>query len=483
MAWQQFACAHCGTVFRFDDAPRPARCPSCRGLVRIPTGAGRWYYARGRQKVGPLGLDGLRGLAAVGRLSPADMVWQEDTVKWLPAGTVPGLFAVPVAVVAPRKRRLLPFALAALVLAAVTASVAFLTWRTSAPAAPRAGQPVEVVRAEPAREKLPAPKEAEPLPPPAELPEPPAPKPPDPPPSKPAEPEPAPPAPVALRSERAILSPADEPSALTVRERAVARVNAYRAQAGLEPVLLDPGLTSGCQAHCEYLARNAGHPSTVGLGGHDEDASLPGYSEEGRRAGRASVLAWGDVEPLAALDGWMATLYHRVPILDPSLKRIGFGHARRGGGWVTALDVLRGREPGPAAGVVLYPAPDQTRVPLTLSANEEPDPIPQAKARRAGFPVTATFPAGATLTQMSFALHDDAGRDVPVWFSSPEKPANPAFAQHQGTTVCLIARKPLRPGTTYTVRGAGQVDGQPWSRAWSFATGQGTAGERGASAP
>jgi hypothetical protein len=167
----------------------------------------------------------------------------------------------------------------------------------------------------------------------------------------------------------------------------------------------------------------------------------------------------------------MATLYHRVPILDPHLKRIGFGHARRRGGWVTALDVIRGKECGPAAAVVLYPAPNQTGVPHTFRANEVPDPIPQATDRRAGFPITASFPAGATLTQMAFTLKDGSGQEVPVWFSSPEKPANPQFAAHQGTTVCLIAKQPLQPGTTYTVRGTGQVDGKPWSREWSFTTG------------
>jgi uncharacterized protein YkwD len=467
MSWQEYACAHCGKAFQFAAGAQPqqARCPSCRGLVNIPPAAGRWYYASGRQRLGPLTLDGLRGLASAGRLAPADMVLQEGTFKWLAAGSVPGLFAVPVVVVKPRKRRLHPFAAAAVVLAAVAGTVALLTWRTNEPAVHRARQGAETAHAEPAREKLHAPTEVEPLAPPAD---PPAPKPPDPPVSKPAEPKP--PAPVPARVERALLDPAD-PAAMAAR--ALARVNAYRVQAGLESVILDLDLAHACRAHCEFLARNAGHPSTAGLGVHDEDPALPGYTDEGRRAGKASVIAWGDVEPLAAIDDWMATLYHRVPILDPQLKRIGFGHARRGSGWVTALDVLHGKEPGPAAGVVLYPAPDQIGVPLTFPANEEPNPIPHAKDRRAGFPITATFPANATLAQMAFSLTDDSGQGVAVWFSSPEQPANPQFVPHQGTTVCLIAHQPLRPDTTYTVRGAGHVDGQPWAREWSFTTGKG----------
>src|SRR5262249_43430098 len=109
-----------------------------------------------------------------------------------------------------------------------------------------------------------------------------------------------------------------------VLAKVLAKVNDYRALAGLAPVALDPELSKGCQAHCAYIARNAEHPSTRGLGAHDEVPGLPGFSADGRRAGRASVIAWGGIDAESATDGWMATLYHRVPMLQPNLKRVGF---------------------------------------------------------------------------------------------------------------------------------------------------------------
>ena len=43
----------------------------------------------------------------------------------------------------------------------------------------------------------------------------------------------------------------------------------------------------------------------------------------------------------------MATLYHRVPILEPNLKAIGFGCVRgRRQGWATVMNVTRGRDKG-----------------------------------------------------------------------------------------------------------------------------------------
>jgi uncharacterized protein YkwD len=256
--------------------------------------------------------------------------------------------------------------------------------------------------------------------------------------------------------------------------RLVEAVNVYRRRAGLAPVRLDPELSRGCVAHAEYLARNVDQPATQGLGGHEEDAALPGYSEEGRRAGKSAVIAIGGVDPVRAVDGWMATLYHRTPLLNPRLERVGLGCARSGGlDWVTVLDVIHGK--GAAAGkdVVVYPVDGQAGVPLAFAGPEEPNPIPEGRDGRAGYPVTATFADRERLTGVTGRLTDESGREVPAWLSSPERPANPRFAQFQGPTACVIARAPLRPGTTYRVELAGGTGEAAWARKWSFTTGSG----------
>jgi uncharacterized protein YkwD len=253
-------------------------------------------------------------------------------------------------------------------------------------------------------------------------------------------------------------------------QKALARVNAYRELAGLPPVTLDAGLSRGCLAHARYLALNLGHQATAGLGAHDEDLSLPGASGEGRTAGKASDIAIGDSTPLHGIDSWMATLYHRVPILEPNLKTVGYGCARaRRLGWVIVMNVQGGRERGklrPAP--VLYPAPDQTGVPLHFPiSGEEPNPIPENKTGKAGYPITAFFPEDQPLRSASAILTDGNNREVAVWFSTSETPANPQFAKLQGNTVCLIPKEPLRPNTIYTVL----LRGQSWQKSWQFTTG------------
>ncbi len=256
-------------------------------------------------------------------------------------------------------------------------------------------------------------------------------------------------------------------------KKALAKVNAYRANAGLNPVTLDATFSKGCLAHARYLVVNVDHPSLQGLGAHDEDAKLPGFTPEGRKAGKSSDIAIGDYMPLDGIDAWMATLYHRVPILEPQLKSIGFGCARgRRLGWVTVLDLLSGRpEKQPRPHAVFYPAPDHKDVPLNFPiSGEEPNPIPLDKDGKAGYPITAAFPENAPLADAEAKLTDPQGRVVACWFSSREKPANPTFKGHQGNTICLIAHDPLLPSTVYQVELKGTLKGQRWDKTWQFTT-------------
>jgi uncharacterized protein YkwD len=125
----------------------------------------------------------------------------------------------------------------------------------------------------------------------------------------------------------------------------VARVNAVRQAAGLSLVRLDTELSRGCQAHARYLALNENRPDGQGLAVHRENAELPGATPEGARAAKESVIATL-LDPPSCVEGWMATLYHRIPVLAPNVERVGFGHARMAGRkWVCVLDMGNGRKP------------------------------------------------------------------------------------------------------------------------------------------
>ena len=101
-----------------------------------------------------------------------------------------------------------------------------------------------------------------------------------------------------------------------------------RKAAGLQPVRLNAALSRGCQLHAQYLKLNAKSPAGNGLAVHHEDANLPGTTPEDA-GGQKSVIA-AVLNPQTCVEDWMATLYHRIPILTPNLGAgQGFGRADR----------------------------------------------------------------------------------------------------------------------------------------------------------
>jgi uncharacterized protein YkwD len=122
--------------------------------------------------------------------------------------------------------------------------------------------------------------------------------------------------------------------------------------------------------------------------------------------------------------------------------------------------------------VVVYPADGQAGVPrLFAPAAELPNPAPHAKGSLVGYPVTVTFAPGTAVKEVAGALRDADGRALELWVSAPDRPANEDYSEHQGDTVCLIAKAPLRPKARYTATVSARVDGRAWSHTWGFTTG------------
>ena len=92
--------------------------------------------------------------------------------------------------------------------------------------------------------------------------------------------------------------------------------NTARKEAGVPPGVFDPALKSACVKHADYLKRND-------LMAHDEDPKLPGYTDEGRRAGIASNIEFNGKS--GAVRGAMGSLYHRVTMIEPTKSTLFLG--------------------------------------------------------------------------------------------------------------------------------------------------------------
>ncbi len=244
-------------------------------------------------------------------------------------------------------------------------------------------------------------------------------------------------------------------------------VNAYRAAAGVPPVAMDPSLSKGCREHAAYMVENRGKPQLYSINAHHQDPTLPGATPEGAACGRAADLYPNIDDPVHAVHGWMASVYHRRPIIAPNVQTVGIGYAPlpAGGRFAFALQFVWGSAP-PSAFPVVYPANGQVDVPVDM-VREEPNPIPPPVVF-AGHPITLNFPAYEPLTGASATLVDGAGQPVPFFFSSPEQPASKY--NDQPGIVALIPKEPLKTSTRYTAMITATWNGVLTTRMSTFTT-------------
>lgn len=254
--------------------------------------------------------------------------------------------------------------------------------------------------------------------------------------------------------------------------RALDWVNLYRKPAGLAPLAYDERLAGAAVGHARYLVVN---PGQVDRDGHRE---VPGSRLFlGETVGdRAHYFAYsgGSFEVINfvdraedAVDGWMDTLYHRIPLLHPGMSALGYGVAGTVGKNVNVVQT------GPydqSDGEVRWPYEGQKNVPPMWDGQESPDPFDlyPGTVKPVGYPITLTFggrPHSLRLTSWSLT---GPGGEVPVLRFDPVN--DPRLEE----TVSLIPAAPLQVSTSYTVRMRGEVDlGQglkPFDYRWSFST-------------
>lgn len=274
-------------------------------------------------------------------------------------------------------------------------------------------------------------------------------------------------------------SPQPEDTKLTHEEavaRVVARINKYRKAVGLSEVTEDKELSKGCQLHSEYLVVNDGRPEIQGLLVHREEKELARYSDSGAKAASRSNVGYaGKLKGIEwAIDGQIATFYHRLGFLEPGLVRVGVGIDKYPkGARVLVVDLSEvdyriqcSKYP------LLYPQPDQDNIPLVYGLGEGEEPEPVRNAERFGYPITLWGTYGGWVPGEAVATLATNEGLVESWVFTREHPA--LRDREKPDTVCIIPKAPLRPATLYTVTvrcKQYRLEKTPeWSKSWSFTT-------------
>jgi len=264
------------------------------------------------------------------------------------------------------------------------------------------------------------------------------------------------------------------PSANADQIEALERTNWYRINAGLECVNMPEPVNLSSQAHADYygLHKDAYDSQLIPGGAHSEDPTFSEgftgvkFSDRMKAAGYGGqpgfeVMAFIN-NPTAAVDGWVETVYHRIPFLSPDMIDAGYGRGSAG----VKVDVMNfGRHnAGNQNLIIVYPWAGQESVPRSWDGLEWPKPQPPPDGYPSGPVITVHTATGVQLTIDKHTLKHPNGAELPhVWL--PKE--NEGFLT---ATWAMYAYHPLEPTTKYRVSMAGTLKGQPWEKEWAFTT-------------
>ncbi len=252
---------------------------------------------------------------------------------------------------------------------------------------------------------------------------------------------------------------------------AINRVNWYRKNTGAPLMNMNAASNAACVAHANYwtLHEKAYQSGKIAGGAHYESSDYSegftgkDFGDRMKSAGYSGapgyeVIAFMD-NATAAVDGWVETVYHRIPILSPDAIDGGYGAS-------PTIDVMDfGRKGWPQMDTfILYPWPNQTDVPRSWGGYESPQPPVPPTGYPSGPVITVIVPSGSPLEIDTHQLLGPKGKAIDhVWH--PRNSNN-----FMDATWAMYSNDPLAGNTSYTVILEGSYQSSPWKREWSFTT-------------
>jgi hypothetical protein len=257
-------------------------------------------------------------------------------------------------------------------------------------------------------------------------------------------------------------------------QEALEQTNCYRNLMGLSRGKLNAQLDDAAQAHADYM---------YGLGTitHQESSSEDGFTGEWvddrmEAAGYSleygtmfsEVVAYG-YGPAQSIDGWVGTVYHRVPFTMPTWLEQGFGQTDLFSSMSFVTPIPDGEHQA-----VIFPADGQTDVPIDFDSDSEiPDPAPSHGV--IGYPITVTVGAPDYSGDEYYNPYDLSLVDAVVWGPGGEEidilTMDPTTDDLIYVMAAVMPIDPLEEGATYEAEITVKWDGDTETLYTEFTTG------------
>jgi hypothetical protein len=254
-------------------------------------------------------------------------------------------------------------------------------------------------------------------------------------------------------------------------------LNRFREMANLPPVLDWEPYNLGSAHHSRYMVVN---DQAIA---HKEDPDNYLYDPAGDQAaknGNLFATSQTDANYVWSINFWASAPFHLVGMLDPNLKKVGYGDFVEAGGDVAMAGVLDiGSDPGgndPTQYPVLFPGPNSATWIVRHSLYEWPDPLASCPnlSRPTGAPIVVFLGDGSLTPRVEnkrLAM-GDTPLDVCIFDETTYSNPDP-YAQKKGreilshqNAVVIIPNHPLAAEETYTV----QLTANGETYTWQFDT-------------
>lgn len=250
--------------------------------------------------------------------------------------------------------------------------------------------------------------------------------------------------------------------------QALATLNEYRKEAGMNPVTLDPFLTKAASNHYAYLNTNGhayGHSEVKGHKGFTGVTSKDRVKAVGGSLGQLvgeNIVFGARNSPNSIYDLVHNAPLHRESLLNPDIQSVGFA-VEKGNQKGMHVIVMRVDSYEQRDSDHVYPVPNMKNVNPLFAGNEIPDPLEDYGIDQSGHILTYWLPSEITVSEddLTFVLKDSKGNTVP------------AFLDFFYSGVAkLIPKKVLNYNETYTatVKWKARHTGETGGRTWSFTT-------------
>ncbi|MCA8965274.1 MAG: hypothetical protein H6838_11400 [Planctomycetes bacterium] len=281
---------------------------------------------------------------------------------------------------------------------------------------------------------------------------------------------------------------------------------------GLPECELDAEASFGCDAHAHYVSN---HPDLMEKPGpeiHEEDPAHEDFTRRGQLAGGGNIVTGkgsrGADFAKDTVDLWMGTPYHRFPMLEHNIKRLGYSFVYENDWSVAVLDMHSLEEPydpGTAPRFLVWPPPGSDGIPTSFPAPESPNPLAdqpedQQDVTKCGYPISLQLQRelAIQIVDSSIELFESrkGGRPptqhfvhpkgdgavwkawterckpepVPIWVHTPKVPLNKKMDLRD--VVFCLPKEALDKGKAYQVRVHLQIGtADPLVFVWEFTTG------------